>query len=255
MHPCVFFYINRPVLKQYLAYNDYIKEKGNTAMQDKDMKNETNQVSTKKTNKERATRERKERIERADKITSDLLAKGYVRKNATVGMVAANIWALVIMAPLMLLLWFGFEHFYPDTILGMFNFKTFVVIYLLDFVFIVIHELIHGLCMYIFNGHDKSTIDYGIHQMTPYCSCQIPLQRWQYYITLLSPTVILCGILGGIAFATGNLVAIGLALIMALGGGGDVLITVLLLLKTQGKDIVVLDHPCECGCYYFQKSA
>lgn len=211
------------------------------------------QTTVKETKKEKAERERKERIERAEKITNELVAQGYTRKNATVGMVAANIWALVVMAPLMLALWFGFDHFYPDTILDMFDFKTFIVIYLADFIFIVVHELIHGLCMYTFNGHDKTTIDYGVHQMTPYCSCQVPLKKWQYYITLLAPTVVLCGLLGAIAFTTGNLVAIGLALVMALGGGGDVLITLLLLFKAKGKDIVVLDHPFECGCYYFTK--
>ena len=207
----------------------------------------------KETQKEKAARERQERIDRAEKITSELIAQGYTRKNATVGMVAANIWALIVMAPLMLLLWFGFEHFNPNTIMDMFDFKNFILIYLLDFIFIVIHELIHGLCMYIFNGHDKETIDYGIHQLTPYCSCQVPLKKWQYYITLLAPTVVLCSILGGFAFVTGNLVSIGLALVMALGGGGDVLITLLLLFKAKGKNLVVLDHPFECGCYYFAK--
>jgi hypothetical protein len=203
-------------------------------MEDKKISNESPKPeevkNKKKSTSEKAARERQERIERADKITNDLVAQGYVRKNATVGMVAANIWALVVMAPLMLLLWFSFEFFHPDTILKIFDTTTFIMIYLLNFIFIVIHELIHGLCMYTFNGHDKTTIDYGVHQMTPYCSCQVPLKKWQYYIVLLAPTVVLCAVLGTIALATGSLVAIGLALIMALGGGGDCLITLLLLL-------------------------
>ena len=50
-----------------------------------------------------------------------------------------------------------------------------------------------------------------------------------------------------------TLILTGLALLMGLGGGGDFLITLLLLFKAHGKDIVVLDHPFECGCYYFKK--
>ena len=215
--------------------------------------NERDNVDKKETKKEKADRERQERIERAEKITSDLLSQGYSRKNATIGLAAANILALFVMAPLMILLWFAFDGQHPNTILHMFDFENFIIIYFADFIFIVIHELIHGLCMYTFNGHDKSTIDYGVHNMTPYCSCQVPLKKWQYYIVLLAPTVVLCTVLGGIACMTGNLIAIGLALIMALGGGGDVLVTLLLLFKANGKDIVVLDHPFECGCYYFVK--
>ena len=209
--------------------------------------------ASKETSKEKATRERKERIERAEKITNDLVEQGYVREKATVGIVAANIFAILVMAPLMWLMWAGYDHFYPDTIMDVFEFDKLIFIYIIDFPLIVIHELIHGICMYTFNGHDKSTIDYGVHQMTPYCSCQAPLKKWQYYITLLAPTIVLCGILCAIAFTTGSLIAIGLALLMGLGGGGDFLITLLLLFKAHGKDIVVLDHPFECGCYYFKK--
>lgn len=209
----------------------------------------------KETKKEKADRERKERIERAERITTELNSKGYTRHNATVGIVAANIFAILVMAPLMLALWFGFDYLHPGKIMEMFDFLNFAIIYVVDFVLIVVHELIHGVCMYTFNGHDKSTIDYGVHQMTPYCSCQAPLKKWQYYITLLAPTVVLCGVLGTIAALTGNVIAIGLALIMALGGGGDCLITLLLLFKAKGNDIVILDHPFECGCYYFKKDS
>ena len=56
------------------------------------------------------------RIEKADTITKNLGEKGYERKNATIGLVAANIVALFVMAPLMIALYFGFNAVHPDAI-------------------------------------------------------------------------------------------------------------------------------------------
>ena len=98
-------------------------------MEEKDITQE--QSASKETSKEKAARERKERIERAEKITNDLVEQGYVREKATVGIVAANIFAILVMAPLMWLMWAGYDHFYPDTIMDVFEFDKLIFIYII----------------------------------------------------------------------------------------------------------------------------
>ena len=197
------------------------------------------------------------RIEKADAITKDLGEKGYERKNATIGLVAANIVALFVMAPLMIALYFGFNAVHPDAIKNALiessPIASFVFLIAM-YVFIALHEGVHGICNWIFNGHDWKSIEFGVHSGTPYCSCQVPLKKWQYIIVLIMPTIIFSVLMGIVAIATENVFLILEAIMKALGGGGDFTITLLLLFKAKGKDLIVLDHPHECGCYYFCKN-
>lgn len=197
------------------------------------------------------------RIEKANEITEDLKTKGYERHNATIGLVAANVIALFVMAPLMVLLYLGFDWINPGvikaTVLEANSIASFLALVAM-YAFVVIHEGIHGICNWMFNGHDWKSIQFGVHSGTPYCSCQTPLKKWQYIVVLLMPTIILSVGMGIVAIFTGNVFLIVQAMLLALGGGGDMTITLLLCFKAKGKELIILDHPHECGCYYFSKT-
>lgn len=196
------------------------------------------------------------RIEKVEAITEDLKAKGYERHDATIGLVAANLIALLVMAPLMAGLYFLFEWLNPGVmkavVLDSAPVMSWIVIFSM-YIFVTIHEGIHGICNWIFNGHDWKSIQFGVHSGTPYCSCQVPLKKWQYIVVLLMPTILLSIIMGIIGALTGSVFVIIQAILMALGGGGDMTITLLLCFKAKGKGLIILDHPHKCGCYYFSK--
>ena len=119
------------------------------------------------------------RIEKVEAITEDLKAKGYERHDATIGLVAANLIALLVMAPLMAGLYFLFEWLNPGVmkavVLDSAPVMSWIVIFSM-YIFVTIHEGIHGICNWIFNGHDWKSIQFGVHSGTPYCSCQVPLK-------------------------------------------------------------------------------
>ena len=116
------------------------------------------------------------------------------------------------------------------------------------------HELIHGITWGFFAG--RSAIEYGIiwSMLTPYCTCSKPLTRGQYILGGLMPTLVLGTVLTAAACISGSLFWLFTAVIMILGGGGDFLIALKILLhKSKGKASLYYDHPYECGVVVFEK--
>ena len=69
------------------------------------------------------------------------------------------------------------------------------------------------------------------------------------------PMMTLGVLLGIISIFTGSLIVLAIAALQTMGGAGDILVSSMLMLyKTSGKDVVLMDHPNECGLIVFEKA-
>lgn len=201
------------------------------------------------------TQKEQKRIEKTEKIIQNLEKDGYTKTEKTVTMLTANTISLLLCAPFIALSLFLFYTKNGNTWFDLTMIELVLAIALV-FIAIIVHELIHGLFMGIFAGWKWDDVEFGISlkTLTPYCTCQAPLSIGQYIVTLLMPTVILGFIPAVIAAFTGSSLLFEFSLFLILGGGGDFLITFLLLtMKKQGKEIFIIDHPNKCGFYSFSK--
>lgn len=70
----------------------------------------------------------------------------------------------------------------------------------------------------------------------------------------MMPMTILGVILGVVSVFVGFFPLLVVAILQIIGGAGDILISVMLLMrKTKGKDVVLLDHPTKIGLVSFEK--
>lgn len=205
------------------------------------------------------TKKEQERKEVYEKVCEKMKKDGYKKHDLTVGLVFANIAAFFLAIPFIAVM--GIIYFTVNT--GAFDSVSFwdfylqlLISFLLLIALVVIHELIHGLTWGIFAKNHFKSISFGIiwKAVTPYCTCSEPLKKWQYIIGTLMPTVILSLGLGIISIFSGSLVLFFAAMFMFLGGGGDMLVVIkLLMYRTKNKDAVIYDHPYECGLVVFEK--
>ena len=102
----------------------------------------------------------------------------------------------------------------------------FFLLFLAILVLLVVHECIHGLTWSLFAPNHFASISFGViwKALTPYCTCNAPLKRWQYVLGTAMPTLVLgVGLTAAAAVLHQNALFL-LAEIMILGGGGDCLI-------------------------------
>lgn len=205
------------------------------------------------------TKKEQERKEIYEKVCGKMEKGGYQKHDLTVGLVFANIMALFLAIPFIAVM--GIIYFNVNT--GVFDSISFwgfylqlLIVLLLFFVLVVVHELIHGLTWGCFAKNHFKSISFGIiwKAVTPYCTCSEPLKKWQYIIGALMPTIILGLGLGIISIFSGSLILFLTAMFMFFGGGGDMLVVIkLLMYRTKRKDAVIYDHPYECGLVVFEK--
>lgn len=199
------------------------------------------------------TEKERRRKEKFDALCKEMAESGYAKTDLTVGIVAANLLAFVIMAPFMAL---ALILFFYIAGIGNITLSLWEPLAVLPafIAFAAVHELIHGITWGFFAG--RSAIEYGIiwSMLTPYCTCSKPLTRGQYILGGLMPTLVLGTALTAAACISGSLFWLFTAVIMILGGGGDFLIALKILLhKSKGKAALYCDHPYECGVVVFEK--
>ena len=169
------------------------------------------------------TEKERRRKEKFDALCEEMAESGYAKTDLTVGIVAANLLAFVIMAPFMAL---ALILFFYIAGIGSITLSLWEPLAVLPaFIsFAAVHELIHGITWGFFAG--RSAIEYGIiwSMLTPYCTCSKPLTRGQYILGGLMPTLVLGTALTAAACLSGSLFWLFTAVIMILGGGGDFLI-------------------------------
>ncbi|AZB28552.1 DUF3267 domain-containing protein [Chryseobacterium balustinum] len=189
--------------------------------------------------------------------------ENYTEKKLTIDLKKANIYSLkillyscVIFLIPYVFLWqyqFSFEHFTA-------TFKRFIEKYTFLSGFIplffmvlgiVLHELIHGLTFLPFCKNGFKSIKFGFlkQYFTPYCHCKEPLKLKYYRIGVLMPAIIL-GFLPSVwAIAIGNFYLLCFGIFFIMGAAGDFMI--LMTLKNENPEDLVLDHPSEAGCFVY----
>ena len=199
------------------------------------------------------SRREQARLEDFQRLSGQMRQQGYRRVDLVVDVVQANVMAVVVMLPFLAaaaVLFFALnpvgEVYIPLS--GM-------ALWLLAFlVLVVLHEAIHGLTWGLMAPHGFKAIAFGViwQMLTPYCTCNDGLKRWQYLLGGLMPTLILGFGLAGLATAQGSLWLFPLAEVMILGGGGDFLVVLKMLRHPQKDGAVYYDHPYECGLVVFE---
>ena len=200
------------------------------------------------------TRAEEERKEKFLNTKQRMEEKGYQTKELTIGIVFANVMAMILGAPLIALSFIGFIQVNGE-VQGVLDLHMLLLL-LVFFVLIVVHELIHGATWAMFTKNHFKSISFGVvwQYLTPYCCCREVLHMWQYILGALMPTIILGIVPCVIAIISGSTFLLVLGCLMILGGGGDLTIVLkMILYRSDKKEKVFLDHPYECGMVVFEK--
>jgi hypothetical protein len=198
-------------------------------------------------------------IERKNKfeiLCAEMEQKGYTATSVTVSIVLANIAALFVMLPFIAVMAWAYYLFSHTIKLSVFTGAYSILILVLLIIFIILHELIHGLTWAVFAKSHFKSIDFGViwSMLTPYCTCSEPMKRWQYLLGCAMPTIVLGFGFGAVTILCHQFFLFLLAEFMIFSGGGDFLIILkMLLYRSNGNDAVYYDHPTECGFVVFEK--
>lgn len=196
-----------------------------------------------------------QRKERFEKISEKMSMDGYCKHDLTVGIVFANVVGPLVMLPICVLV--GVLYFYTKLSGDLLSFHIQWSFLPLFIVLIVLHEAIHGLTWGIFAERHFRSIAFGViwSALTPYCTCEEPLKRWQYILGGLMPTLILGFGMAAAAIAFQSDLLFFLSECMILSGCGDFLIVLKLLsYQAKGKNVLFYDHPYACGLVAFEKT-
>ncbi len=207
--------------------------------------------------KSRALSPAEERRLRAfEALSESMLAQGYQRAELTVSIVKANVFAVVLLIPL-LIVGIGLFLLNNREMSGFSGGPVWMLLFaVVLFALIVVHELIHGLSWALFADHHWKDIEFGFMKqyLTPYCTCCVPLSKGQYIFGALMPLIVL-GILPMLAgILMGSFSVLLMGIIMADAAAGDILIVWKILRYRSGAgDIVYMDHPTQAGGVIFEK--
>ena len=194
------------------------------------------------------------RREQFQTICEEMEQNGYEKQDLTIGVLQANIIALVITLPFVVFFVWLYLIVNPQGSFVMINPSYLWLFVGMLFLLIIAHEGIHGLTWAIFAKKHLHSISFGViwKYLTPYCTCDEPLRKGQYIIGGAMPTLILGFGMAVIAIFATIPSLWCLSLLMILSGGGDFFIILKIALhKSAGKDVVYYDHPYECGAVAF----
>lgn len=203
------------------------------------------------------------RQELFDENEKKLLAKGYKRHDLLISVLKANFVGILLTLPFVAAMIIGFllKNGIPDidSLMKDRSVMYFVmlgVIVVANLVLAVVHEKIHGWIWSIGAENGSKDIEFGFQKenLTPYCTCKSPLSKSIYILGSMMPMTILGIVLGIVSVFIGNVALLAIAAIQTIGGAGDILISCMLLLyKTKGKDVILIDHPTKIGLVVFEK--
>ena len=208
-------------------------------------------------NERKLTPAEQKRKEQFALVCEEMERQGYRKTDLTIGVVKANLLALIVMLPFAVLsgavVLSRVSFLSMAELMSPFDFLLFLLVMLL---LTAVHEGIHALTWAMFGKDYWKSIRFGViwKALTPYCTCLRPVKRGQYILGAAMPTLVLGIGLTAAAALTGVYWVFILAIAMIFGGGGDFAIILKMLLhRQQGRDAVYYDHPYECGVVVFEK--
>ena len=199
------------------------------------------------------------RKEQFDIKVEELAKEGYEKSDLTIGVVKANILAVIIAIPVIILMVVIYLAVNPPQSMlgGRLNLAFAPLIIFPSFILLtVLHELIHGATWAIFAKEHFKSISFGViwAMLTPYCTCNELLKKWQYIIGAIMPTIFVGFLPAVFAILYNNPTLLFISMIMVAGGGGDAIIaTKLLMYRPKSIECMYMDHPYECGVVVFEK--
>ena len=208
-------------------------------------------------NKRRLSKAEEKRRTVFEMKKKEFLSQGWHTADLTVGMVYANVMAILLGLPiiLFLLILYLLRLFYgPESAAASWRGADFVLIFLFCLLLIFVHELIHGITWAVFAKKGRKAISFGFipQYLTPYCTCNEPLKKGEYITGALMPTLLLGFLPAAGAIVTGSAVLFCISAVMIFAGGGDLTIVLKLLrYKTESSEALYLDHPYQAGLVVF----
>ena len=111
---------------------------------------------------------------------------------------------------------------------------------------IVLHELIHGVCMAVSsrNGWKSVSFGFNLKAFAPYAHCKEPLTPNAYRLSLIMPGIVLGDIPVLISWFTGNILFLFFGILFYWAASGDVIV---LWLSRNITDGMLQDHPDKIG--------
>ena len=199
-----------------------------------------------------------------DEKEKKILAQGYKRHDLIISVLKANVVGVLLTLPFIALMVGGFllRNGVPD-IDGYMRENPVMYFVVLGGIIVatlllsVVHEKIHGWFWSIGAENGSKDIEFGFQKetLTPYCTCRSPLSKSIYILGSMMPMTILGIVVGIVSVFIGSLPVLIVAVLQTMGGAGDILISCMLLLhKTSGKDVILLDHPTKIGLVVFEKA-
>ena len=198
------------------------------------------------------------RLQHFQSLSERLEAQGYQRKELTVGIVAANVFAVLLGIPVIivgLILFFLRHAEHLGSAISLMG-RASLLLVVVFFALIVVHEGIHGLTWSIFAENHLKDIEFVFMKeyLTPYCTCKCPLSKGKYIIGALMPLIILGIIPMAVGIAAGSMLLLLIGIIMVLSAGGDIMIVMnIMKYKSRSEDVLYLDHPTQAGGVIFEK--
>ena len=187
---------------------------------------------------------------------------GYVKEERFIDLYKANIFALFLFIPIILLytlpfylIWGRNENpfVFIKNILEITSLSSALLGVLVVIIGVVVHELIHGITWSCYTKNGFRSIKFGVlmKMLTPYCHCKEPLRVRQYIIGALMPSIILGIIPIMYAWYSGNIHILLFAIFFTVSAAGDFMIVQLIWREDMRS--LVLDHPSEAGCFIYKK--
>ena len=194
------------------------------------------------------------RLEKFEALSKKMEEQGFKRVELTVSIVRANVFAVALLIPL-LIIGFGLLIYFHRDGLAIRTVGMLTSLLALA-VLVAAHEGIHGLSWAPFAKNGLKDIEFGFMKqyLTPYCTCSTPLTKGQYIFGALMPMFVL-GIIPMIwCIIAGSLYLEFIGIVMTNSAAGDILIVRnILRYKTDAETVVYIDHPTQAGGVIFER--
>lgn len=207
-------------------------------------------------NKRKLTKAEEKRLIIFNQVSEDLISKGYRRVDLIGNHIKANIigplYGIIVSLPFIILL----ILISPDSFIVGDNYsRNYLIAMALMLVFIVIHELIHGITFSSFTEEKFKNIEFGIiwKTLNPYCTCKKPLKEKEYILGLIMPCIILGIIPCVISLINKNAWFLATGVLQIASAGGDLYILKMILDSRNNLDSIYLDHPTDIGLVKFER--
>ncbi len=173
--------------------------------------------------------------------------EGYATELRTIGMLKANVMALVVLGLFCLLgvagmyaIWGGISFGRP---------WSSMLFCIGIFAGVAVHELIHGFTWMWATRSGFSHLRFGLLQGGVYCHIDVPMSKRKYVVGALMPLLLLGVVPFLLSFATNSLWLMLFGAIFIGCAMGDVLIV--WAIRKEPPDTLVYDHPSEPGCIVY----